>query len=916
MFRSLSPRRSSSAQRRPAGSRLHLEALEERLPPGDTLGALLGWSWLKNELPLTPPAEPRTAELRQQTEPQPVPAVTLLDSVLPKQQSDPVDLPGLVLGARDADDALGLDPLTPLENADDLWRTFGAEAAALRPSIALDSQAGDTVRLGSADLPVAAGQFQTGGASASRAVRASDGGTGMVVAPRPLLLQAAMSAAPLAPPAVAPPPSSDSSGAVQTRFDLSAINSSPFPSDRFTVADATQNTGRRVNLPLPDATTHPSDYEDVQGLNTLDGFNLQPRLSIPFDGPIDPFSVNSQNVLLMSLGSTLPHGGDPLGKVIGINQVVWDPATNTLHAESDELLAQHTRYLLLVTNGVQDAQGAPVGGSVAFRDMVGGRFDLEEPVEVLEYRGLLLSGLRLAQLLRVVPQSEVVAASLFTTQSATAVLEKIRNQIHAATPEPADFLLGPGGTRTVFPLDEVTGITWNQQTRVTGPLNPVSLDFSLFRDTIPGAVGQLAYGKYLSAEYRTDDGVIPQVGTRTGTPAVQRINEVYFNLILPSGPAPTGGWPVVVLGTGAGLNKQGFPRLIAMMNAHGIATILINHAGHGFGPLGTLTINRTTGAPVTFSAGGRGIDRNGDGTIGTTEGYSPRRPQILMLGIGREGSSQTAVDLIQLSRVIGVGMDANGDGVRDLDPSRIYFFGHSLGAEIGTQFLAVEPSVRAGVLYSVGGGLMDIVRLGTVAARPDTGRILQSRAPSLLNPPGLTSIGGLPVLAPHFNENLPLRDRPPVINDVPGAVAIQEVMDRTEWFTMPGDPLAYVPHLQRNPLPGVPVKPVLILFPHGDQSLVNPQTSAFLRAGDLASRTTFYRNDLAFAEMPTVVPRNPHSFLTNVSHPFLTEIALGAQRQVATFLASDGITVIHPEPARFFEVPIAGSLPEDFNFIL
>src|ERR1700736_6684430 len=74
---------------------------------------------------------------------------------------------------------------------------------------------------------------------------------------------------------------------VHALFDLGSPAGGPFASDRFTVADHTQNTGRRVNLTLPDPLTNPSDYQDTQVLNTLDGFNLQARLSIPFDGPID-----------------------------------------------------------------------------------------------------------------------------------------------------------------------------------------------------------------------------------------------------------------------------------------------------------------------------------------------------------------------------------------------------------------------------------------------------------------------------------------------------------------------------------------------------------------------------------------------------------------------------------------------------
>jgi hypothetical protein len=44
-------------------------------------------------------------------------------------------------------------------------------------------------------------------------------------------------------------------------------------------------------------------------------------------------------------------------------------------------------------------------------------------------------------------------------------------------------------------------------------------------------------------------------------------------------------------------------------------------------------------------------------------------------------------------------------------------------------------------------------------------------------------------------------------------------------------------------------------------------------------------------------------------------IALGAQEQIAVFLATDGVTIIHPDPAGFFEVPVVLPLPEDLSFI-
>jgi hypothetical protein len=571
---------------------------------------------------------------------------------------------------------------------------------------------------------------------------------------------------------------------VHAGFDLTAPTGGPFPSNRFTVPDPTQNTGRRVNLPLPDPTTHLSDYEDTQVLNTLDGFNLQPRLSIPFDGPIDVNSVSSSTVFLVRLGDTPDHH-DHGGQVVGINQVVWDVASTTLHAESDQLLDQHTRYAVLVTNGVRDQRGHPVQATEAFRHF-------RQTVHGA-YRGELLDAVHAAHRLGV-RERDIVTASVFTTESATAIMEKIRDQIHAATPEPADFDLGPDGMRTVFLRNDVTGITFHEQTMDNPPgFTDVQLDLSGLDSR---AVSEIAFGKYLSPDYEAHPGeYIPPVGTRTGTPVVQSLNDVYFNLYLPSGEEPAGGWPVAVFCHPFAGNKNSGPLPVAAtMAAHGIATVAINVAGNGFGPLGTLTVNQTMGAPMTFPAGGRGIDQDGDHMIESTEGQFATAPRTIISN--RDALRQTVADLMQLVRVIEVGMDVNGDGSRDLDPSRIYYFGSSFGGNYGTIFLAVEPDVRAGVPTVPGGSFTEWSRLGPGSFRQSLGTSLEARILPLLNSPGITSIDGVAVNAPFFNENLPLRNgipltvrledgtsheiRSPVINLVPGAMAIQEVLDNQE----------------------------------------------------------------------------------------------------------------------------------------
>jgi hypothetical protein len=200
--------------------------------------------------------------------------------------------------------------------------------------------------------------------------------------------------------------------------------------------------------------------------------------------------------------------------------------------------------------------------------------------------------------------------------------------------------------------------------------------------------------------------------------------------------------------------------------------------------------------------------------------------------------------------------------------------------------------------------------------RPALGAQLQARTPSLINSPGLTSIGGVPVAGPHFNENLPLRNQAPVINTVGGAMALQEFFDRNEWVGQSADPAAYAAHLRKAPLPGVPAKSVVIVMSKGDQIIPNPFTTAIIRAGDLADRTIYYRNDLAYAE-DNRVPKNPHLFPFQIESPvpLVRQIAFGVQELIATVLASDGTVIIHPEPSRFFEGLIDLALLEDLNFI-
>jgi hypothetical protein len=278
------------------------------------------------------------------------------------------------------------------------------------------------------------------------------------------------------------------------------------------------------------------------------------------------------------------------------------------------------------------------------------------------------------------------------------------------------------------------------------------------------------------------------------------------------------------------------------------------------------------------------------------------------------------IDLMQLVQVIKTGMDVDGDTAADIDPSRIYFRGASAGSMIGTIFMTLEPDVAVGIAAVTPGVIPEHARWQP-NRRPAIGAALAARTPSLVNLPGLTEIDGVAVGAPYFNENKPLRNQPPVINTVEGAADIQRVLEYAEMVADTGlTPAVWARHLREEPLPGMYAKSVLYLFATGDQQAVNPGTSLLLRAGNLVDRVVYYRHDLAYAArtpMDRDMPKNPHTFAGTVlsASPLYQSIGRSAQDLIGAFLRSNGTVIIQPEPAYFFEVPIASPLPEELNFI-
>ncbi len=680
---------------------------------------------------------------------------------------------------------------------------------------------------------------------------------------------------------------------VVVQFDPSNPQTGPYPADFLTVPDSAQITGKRVNLPLPDCSAQATLCAELALLNQLDGFNVQPRITVTFSAPIDPstlragiYFVAMDNLTSDEIGLQKP------GDVVAINQVVWDPATNSAYAKPDAALDQHRRYLLVVTDAIHDLSGNPVVADPAFTNCIQTSASGYCP-DVAQAVGQVNAG-----------AGNIVSASIFTTLSATAWLQSARRQLQSM-PVVTHHPDGP----YVFDVSNISNLAVNFDVG-SGQFAGFSLPIgSPAYSILFGSLGRLAFGSYLSPQLLNCLQTIDPSPTAVEVAVPTPLNEINFHVYLPNTPPPPNGYPAVIFGHGFGDSSVGGPTVVAPALAQaGFATIAVNAVGHGFGPQSNIILTDNSGASTTILLGGRGIDRNSDGTIDSTEGCLILTP--LPTGL-RDCMRQTVVDLMQLVRVIQTGLDLDGDGAADLDGGHIYYVGQSLGSIYGTMLNSVEPALRAAVLNVGGGSVTDIVRWspdfsGTASA------ILTSQNPPLL-PPGTP-----------FLDNLPYRDQPVSVN-APGNSDTQYYMELIEWLDSPGDPIPFAPHLARSTLPGVSAKPVLFQMARADRTVPNPASSDLIRAAGMAGSTWMYRHDLAEAAFPGMLPLNPHPYLAlflgsnggSISLPTLPALLIGlaAQTQAAGFLTSDGATIpdmaqIFPRP--YFEIPAV--LPNDPGF--
>src|SRR6202158_939810 len=235
------------------------------------------------------------------------------------------------------------------------------------------------------------------------------------------------------------------------------------PSNQYTVHDSAQITGRRINLPVPTCgSTNSSTCDDLRMLNLQDGFDLRPRVTVPFSGAIDVSTVSDTNLFVIGQN----------GFRTPLTQLVWDPSTNVLAGKPSDFLSEATAYSVVATSGIKDLAGNSV---------------------------IACNG---------------ACTSTFTTETATPALAKLRGALdsgrayaiaHITSPERrASFV--QAGVPDVFPAATVSWIERGDQV-AADPSKPLS--FSTVLNAAVGGAGYYAFGSFVVARYQTyaDAGV-------------------------------------------------------------------------------------------------------------------------------------------------------------------------------------------------------------------------------------------------------------------------------------------------------------------------------------------------------------------------------------------------------------------------
>lgn len=437
---------------------------------------------------------------------------------------------------------------------------------------------------------------------------------------------------------------------------------------------------RTLNIPVAD----PTDLSNPQvALNSVDGFSTTEAITAPFNQPLDPASlIVGETIHVFEIAAdplTLAPQG--INRELTAQEMIAIPAGDgtTLALIPTQPLPESTSFMVLVTNGVMDTQGRPVGRAALFDLAVEetGDIDPQGPAGALIPLGQLAGGLIQLGAAAGVASDSVVMAWNFTTQSTTPVLQAVR-----AAAAPSQIAVQPTGLSTadvgaVGAADIMVGFIalpyYLQAPTAENPLGPVNGFW-----TGAGGSNLTAFNPQ------------PVANSMQNAPVIMTVPNAASSQTMPAA-----GWPIAIFQHGITANRSNVIGIADSMAAAGFAVIGIDLPLHGItdttSPLYQPGMERTFDLDLSNNTSGA------PGPDGEIDGSGSLFVNLTNLQNARDNLRQGVADLFTLSASVG--------SLPMIDGSRKAFIGHSLGAIVGSTALAFDDSFSSATLANGGSGI-------------------------------------------------------------------------------------------------------------------------------------------------------------------------------------------------------------------
>lgn len=497
-----------------------------------------------------------------------------------------------------------------------------------------------------------------------------------------------------------------------TDYDFSdnpVLETSPAPV--FSPADGGPSTNNLLfagstdgTLNIPFAPNDPS-ASILTALNTLDGFSTTNPITTNFSTPLDKTSLAIGESIRVFEVNTVASGG-----VTGVVRELspQEMTATTVDAENKTLaivplrpLKESTTYMAVLTNGIKDEAGTPVGSSSTYLLL---KSEIEipdtatpDPAQLAQLRGLrpLINSFESAASSASVAKDSIVLSWTFTTQSITPVLDTL-----AASATSGTLNLVPTGFTPKDVIPTSPGISDIH-------IGTLEIPYYLEAPTTQNPTAALtSFWKGAGGSFLTRFNPTAVETSKITTPVLLTVpKETATN------PKPASGWPIVMYQHGITRVRTDMIIYADNMAQAGFAMIGIDLPLHGALPL------RGDGAPNPFYAGNTLIpnDReatfdmdfanNATGAIGTPDGnIDPSGTHFINLGsllTSRDNVRQGVSNLLVLRRSL--------QSIPDIDAEKVGFIAHSLGGVIGSTYLGVETKPLPTSLVTTGGGISGIV---------------------------------------------------------------------------------------------------------------------------------------------------------------------------------------------------------------